>query len=267
MAEISAGRASLAQLRSRLAAADGPAPLRSLHRDLRDDPRKGARHLAESVERRLESIRRERRRLSRLFAHRRALVAQGCRRVAGVDEVGVGPLAGPVVAAAVILNDRVELPGLDDSKKLSAPQREQLDRAIREQSLAVGIGAAAPDEIDRINILQATLRAMQRAVGALAASPDHVLVDARTIPGVVVGQTALIGGDGRDGSIAAASIVAKVHRDRLMQRYAETHPGYGLDRHMGYATAEHLDALRRLGPTPIHRRSFQPVRDAATSTS
>jgi ribonuclease HII len=255
-------RSSLVELRIRAAASKDPVALRRIHAELQGDPRLGAQALAEGLERRLAKMRRERRRVSRLFAHRRSLFARGLRLVAGVDEVGVGPLAGPVVAAAVILPERVHLPGLDDSKKLTARAREELDVAIREQAFAVGIGEADVPEIDRINILQATLLAMRRAVASLGAVPEHVLVDARTIPGVAAPQTALVGGDGRDGSIAAASIVAKVHRDALMRRLDEIHPGYGLARHMGYGTAEHLLALRRLGPTEVHRRSFQPVRDA-----
>jgi ribonuclease HII len=258
-------RTSLAKLRSRAASADDPAALRRLRGELRDDPRRGARNLGDSIERRLSRIRAERRRLARLFEFRRSLFERGFQRVAGVDEVGVGPLAGPVVAAAVILPESVELTGLDDSKKLSRKAREALDVAIREQALAIGIGRADVDEIDRINILQATLLAMRRAVAALESSPDHLLVDARTIPGVTASQTALIGGDGRDASIAAASIVAKVHRDGLMQRFDALHPGYGLARHKGYGTAEHMQALRRLGPSPIHRHSFQPVREATRS--
>ncbi len=178
--------------------------------------------------------------------------------MAGVDEVGVGPLAGPVVAAAVVLPDRVSLRGLDDSKKLRPQDRERLDGEIRAQAVAVSIGEASSAEIDRVNILQATLLAMRRAVEALG-TLDHVLVDARTIPGVPVPQTPIVGGDGRDGTIAAASIVAKVHRDALMRRLDARHPGYGFARHKGYGTEDHLRALARLGPTREHRRSFAPV--------
>ena len=259
---MSSKRRSLAELRREASAARDAVALRRLRTELAPDERRGAQQLLAGTERRLERLRRERRRVSRLFSHRRSLFARGLRLVAGVDEVGVGPLAGPVVAAAVILPERVDLPGLDDSKKLSPTARETLDVAIRDQASAVAVGAAEVWEIDRINILQATLLAMQRAVAGLAAAPEHVLVDARTIPGVEAPQTAVVGGDAKDGSIAAASIVAKVHRDRLMQRLDEAHPGYGLARHMGYGTAEHLGALRRLGPSPVHRRSFQPVRDA-----
>jgi ribonuclease HII len=196
--------------------------------------------------------------VARLFALRRRLAREGATLVAGVDEVGVGPLAGPVVAAAVILGPRVALPGLDDSKQLPRAVRERLDAAIRDQALAIGVGEVWPPELDRLNVYRAALEAMRRAVLALATPPDHVLVDARTIPDIAAPQTAIVGGDARDGSIAAASIVAKVHRDAIMCRLEGDHPGYGFARHMGYATREHLRALRRLGPSPLHRRSFAP---------
>jgi len=231
---------------------------------LEGDARAGARALAERWRRRRAADERECRRLDGLFALRRSLFEGGATHVAGVDEVGVGPLAGPVVAAAVVLRDSVDLPGLDDSKKLSAARREALDERIRAQAVAVGIGEVAPDEIDRLNIHRASLEAMRRAVEAVdtVCALDHLLVDARIVPGVRLGpahQTALIRGDSRDGSIAAASIVAKVYRDAIMRRLESTHPGYGFGRHMGYGTAEHIDALQRLGATPVHRRSFAPV--------
>jgi ribonuclease HII len=258
-------RSSLTELRARVADAADLAALRRLRRGLRDDPRRGARELCEILEKRLAAVRRERRRIAKLFAYRDELFGRGLRAVAGIDEVGVGPLAGPVVAAAVILPRSVDLPGLDDSKRLPRSAREALDGAIRAQAEAVGIGEADPGEIDRINILQATLLAMRRAVQALGKAPEHLLVDARTIPQLGIAQTALVGGDSSDGSIAAASIVAKVHRDALMRRYDAEHPGYGFERHVGYATAEHLAALRRLGPSPIHRNSFAPVAEARGS--
>jgi ribonuclease HII len=196
-----------------------------------------------------------------LFERRAELWRRGVRCVAGVDEVGVGPLAGPVVAAAVVLRECVDLPGINDSKKLSRVARERLDRAIREQAVAIGIGEVTPAEIDRLNIFEATREAMRRAVLFLSEQcpVDHLLVDARTVPGLRIPQTPLIHGDAIDGSIAAASIVAKVHRDALMRRLDEAHPGYGLARHKGYGTAEHIAALDRLGASPIHRRSFAPV--------
>ena len=186
-----------------------------------------------------------------LFALRARLLAAGARCVAGVDEVGMGPLAGPVLAAAVILPERPSLPGLDDSKRLSRAARERIAARIHEQALAVGLGIVEPGEIDRLNIYRAGLEAMRRAVLALARAPDHVLVDARTIPGLACAQTAIVGGDALDGSIAAASIVAKVARDAIMRRLDERHPGWGLAQHMGYPTPQHLAALR--APRPLAR--------------
>ena len=250
----------LAALRLRLRACEEePRALARLLRALGADSRGGARALADVAARRLEAARRERRRLAALFARRRALLRAGARAVAGVDEVGMGPLAGPVVAAAVVLPERVELPGLDDSKRLPAPVRERLAAAIHAQALAVGVAELWPAEIDRRNIYRAGLEAMRRAVAALAVAPDHVLVDARTIPELAMPQTRIVGGDALDGSIAAASVVAKVHRDALMVRLDAEYPGYGFARHKGYATASHLAALRRRGPSPMHRRSFAPV--------
>jgi ribonuclease HII len=226
---------------------------------LRGDPRRGARALLARVERRRLAHRAETARVARLFARRQQLLDAGARWVAGVDEVGVGPLAGPVVAAAVVLPERVDLPGLDDSKKLTPAARERLAAGIHEQAVAVRVAEVSRDEIDRTNILRASLEAMRRAVTGLDVQPDHVLVDARTIPGVDAPQTPIVHGDAEDGSIAAASIVAKVHRDAIMQQLHERYPGYGFGRHMGYPTRQHLEALRRLGPTPVHRRSFSPV--------
>lgn len=252
---------SLSVLRRSVADEQRPERLNGWISALRRDKRRGAAALAARLVRRQKEIRREQRRLAALFSRRRALFGRGVRFVAGVDEVGVGPLAGPVVAAAVVLPDEVDLPGLDDSKKLTPEVRETLAAEIRRQALSIAIAEVSPAEIDRVNILQATLEAMRRSVGQLTAAHtvEHLMVDARTIPGVSLPQTPLVHGDALDGSIAAASIVAKVHRDALMRRLADRHPGYGFERHMGYGTAEHLAALRRLGVTPIHRRSFAPV--------
>jgi ribonuclease HII len=164
-----------------------------------------------------------------------------------------------VVAAAVVLPTAVDLPGLDDSKRLSPAARERIAARIRAQALGVGLGIVGPDDVDRLNVYRAGLEAMRRAVLALGLAPEHVLVDARTIPGLACPQTAIVGGDALDGSIAAASIVAKVARDEIMRRLDERHPGWGLARHMGYPTPQHLAALRRLGASPVHRRSFAPV--------
>ena len=249
----------LAQLRERVAETREGEAAEALLAALREDPRRGARELAERLERRIRRQRAESERLRGLFELRKGLRAAGARYVAGVDEVGVGPLAGPVVAAAVILPDDAHLPGLDDSKRLSPHQREALDVEIRRQALALAVAEVAAEEIDRLNVLRASLAAMRRAVQELAPAPDHVLVDARTIPGLSAQQTAIVGGDALDASIAAASVVAKVHRDARMRAYDASYPGYGFARHKGYPTPPHLDALRRLGPCPLHRRSYAPV--------
>lgn len=252
---------SIGALRDALSKVEGQAELERWVSALAQDSRAGARALGERTHRRRQAEIAEAVRLKGLFELRSTLFEKGCQAVAGVDEVGVGPLAGPVVAAAVVLPAEVDLPGLNDSKKLSAKARERLDQAIREQAVAFSVGEVSPEEIDRMNILQATLEAMRQAISGLQqqVSLDHVLVDARKVPGVSIPQTALVHGDAIDGSIAAASIVAKVYRDALMQRMAGLFPGYGLDRHMGYGTAEHIEALGRLGASSIHRRSFAPV--------
>lgn len=190
-----------------------------------------------------------------------ALWAQGATRIAGVDEVGRGPLAGPVVAAAVVLN-RASIPdGLNDSKKLTAKRRAFLGPLLR-QSAEVSIGMASVEEIDAMNILQASLLAMQRAVAGLAAPVDHLLVDGNRLPSdLPCAATPVVGGDGRSPSIAAASIVAKIWRDDVMKEAATQWPGYGWETNAGYPTKCHKSALRDLGVTPFHRRSFRPVRD------
>ena len=182
--------------------------------------------------------------------------AEGRAVVAGVDEVGRGALCGPVVAAAVALGDGFDTEGLDDSKRLTRRQRETLDGRIRARARGFAVGRAEPAEIDRVNILQATLLAMRRAVLALPEKPDLLLVDALTIPGLDVEQRPIVKGDARSVSIAAASIVAKVARDALMRDLDREHPGYDLASNMGYGSEGHRDALRRMGPTSIHRRSF-----------
>jgi ribonuclease HII len=187
----------------------------------------------------------------------------GIRFVAGVDEVGMGPLAGPVVAAAVVFPQGTSLDGVADSKILPAPVRERLAAEIRRRALGVGIGVVEPDEIDRLNIYQAGLCASRRAVEALPMTPGFVLVDGREIPGLAMPQSAYPKGDSFVCSIAAASIVAKVHRDGLMCELDARYPGYGFARHMGYSTRAHFAAIRERGPSPVHRRSFAPVRAAA----
>jgi ribonuclease HII len=186
----------------------------------------------------------------------------GIKHVAGVDEVGMGPLAGPVVAGAVIFPPGTHLDGVADSKVLTPQARERLDVDIRRRALAVGIAVVEVDEIDRINIYQAGLRALRLAVDALAIVPGFVLVDGREIPGLPMPQSAYPKGDSFVSSIAAASIVAKVYRDALMRELDTRYPGYGFGRHMGYSTRAHFAAIREHGPSPVHRRSFAPVRAA-----
>ncbi len=176
--------------------------------------------------------------------------------ICGIDEAGRGPLAGPVVAGAVILPKDETILYLNDSKKLSPKKRDSLYDEIMEKAVAVGIGMASPARIDEINILQATYEAMREAVGKLAVNPDILLNDAVTIPGVEIPQVPIIKGNAKSISIAAASIVAKVTRDRLMEEYDQVLPGYGFAKHKGYGTKEHIQALKNLGPTPIHRQSF-----------
>jgi ribonuclease HII len=190
----------------------------------------------------------------------RLLWRVGIRQVAGVDEVGMGPLAGPVVAAAVVLPVETHIDGVADSKVLPAAVREQLATEIRRRALAVGIAVVEPEEIDRVNIYQAGLRALRRAVEQLRPLvPGFVLVDGREIPDLGIPQSAYPKGDAFVTSIAAASIVAKCHRDALMRQLDAAYPAYGFARHMGYATRDHLAALRTYGPSPVHRRSFAPV--------
>ena len=184
---------------------------------------------------------------------------RGSLRIAGVDEVGRGPLFGPVVAAAVILPRGFSLPGLNDSKKLTEKKRVELDREIRLNAVSWAIAAVDAEEIDRINIRQASLLAMRRAVEQLTLSPDYLLIDGRDIIDWDCPQQAVIHGDAISFSIAAASVIAKVHRDHLLMELDREFPGYGLAQHKGYASPEHLAALERLGPTPLHRQSFHPI--------
>ena len=184
---------------------------------------------------------------------------RGYRLVAGVDEVGRGCLAGPVVAAAVILPEDCVLPGLDDSKKIDAACRERLDASVRGCAIAVGVGVVEAREIDSRDILRASLRAMRIAVEALRPEPDAILLDAVSIPGLRRPQLPVVHGDALCSAIAAASIVAKVYRDRLLQDLARSYPAYGFERHKGYGTPEHWEALRAAGPCPEHRLTFHGV--------
>jgi len=181
-------------------------------------------------------------------------------RIAGVDESGRGPLAGPVVAAAVILPPKIKLPSLNDCKQLSAALREAVYIKIQRLALTIGVGIVEADEIDRVNIRQASFAAMRLALRCLILEPQHVLVDGFAIPHGPASQIGIIGGDAKSAHIAAASIIAKVTRDAIMNRWDTLLPAYGFKRHKGYGTPEHMSALKRHGPSPIHRQSFAPVR-------
>jgi ribonuclease HII len=226
-----------------------------------DDPRTGVREVYRRLMRARSLLDAERKRLAKMFLYEEDLWARGYAPVAGVDEAGRGPLAGPVMAAAVILPEKISLPDLNDSKKLTAAKREALAGQIKKLALAWAIGMSTVEEIYNENIYRASLTAMRRAVLGLEKSPSFILVDGFKITGLNLPQMPLVGGDGLSASIAAASILAKVTRDHLMDSYHQHYPEYGFDRHKGYGTPEHLRALARYGPCPIHRAGFQPVKD------
>lgn len=204
---------------------------------------------------------REAKRLWALLRYERIAWSLGYSLAAGVDEAGRGPLAGPVVAGAVILPPRPFFPGLNDSKQLSAARREALFDAIRNEAIAVGVGIVGERVIEEINILQATRRAMTDAVRDLKTPPDYLLIDAVRLPDVTIPQEPIIHGDALSLSIAAASVIAKVTRDRIMEDHHRRYPLYNFARHKGYGTAEHLERIRRHGPSPIHRRTFRGVKE------
>jgi ribonuclease HII len=227
---------------------------------LNDDPRAGARAILNAVAKRRFDNRSEGQRLRKLLRFETDLWAAGIVRVAGVDEAGMSPLAGPVAAAAVMFMPGSRIPGVDDSKKLDAAARDRLAGEIKETALAYSVGLAEVDEIDTINIYWAGMLAMRRAVEGLSLSAQHLLIDARRINNVPIPQQPIVKGDCKSLSIAAASILAKTARDAVMQGLNEQYPGYGFAKHKGYPVREHLLALNRLGASPVHRRSFAPVR-------
>jgi ribonuclease HII len=246
---------SLDEIRKRYSDRDQPISGHFLSQ-LRRDSRQGARALYKSLEGRFRRQREERLRLDAMLNFERLLWKSGIRDIAGVDESGIGPLAGPVVAAAVMFEPGTEIPGVDDSKRLEPDVRVALAAEILRRSTGVGVGLATVQEIDTVNIYHAGLLAMRRAIEALPRTPQHVLVDARTIPGVAIAQSRFFRGDGINFSIAAASIIAKTERDRMMDELDRQYPGYGFASHKGYATSEHRAAVKRLGPSPVHRMSF-----------
>lgn len=219
-----------------------------------EDERTGVRKLVRQAEKRLEQYKKEQERIEKLRTYERQYEGRGY--VCGIDEVGRGPLAGPVVAGAVILPKDCSILYINDSKKLSEKKREELYEVIMEQAVAAGIGMVGPARIDEINILQATYEAMRQAIQNLSVKPDILLNDAVTIPLVDIPQVPIIKGDAKSISIGAASIIAKVTRDRLMKEYHEIMPEYGFAKNKGYGSKEHIEAILAYGPSPIHRQSF-----------
>lgn len=250
---------SLAELR-RLYVEEGRPLPHHVEESLRNDARAGARAILAAVEKRRAANRAEGQRLRHLLRHEEALRAEGYERIAGVDEAGMSPLAGPVVAAAVILPASCRIAGVDDSKKLDPATRERLAVEIKARAICWAVGMASPEEIDRLNPYHAGLLAMRRAVEGLHPCAEALLVDARRIRELPLRQEPIVKGDEKSLSIAAASIIAKTTRDALMVAYDAEYPGYGFARHKGYPVREHYEALERLGACPIHRRSFAPVR-------
>ena len=218
------------------------------------DERSGVRQLVQRAQKRLDALEKERERL--MAMHQYEEQYKECQAICGIDEAGRGPLAGPVVAAAVILPKDCEILYLNDSKQLSAKKRELLYAEIMEKAVSVGVGYATPQRIDEINILQATYEAMRQAVNKLSVCPDILLNDAVRIPGLSMQQVPIVKGDAKSVSIAAASIIAKVTRDRLMMEYDKAMPQYHFAANKGYGSAEHIEALAVYGASPIHRRSF-----------
>lgn len=248
---------SIARIKEELSQACGLSSERK--QALENDPRKGVRRLIRLWEERQFRDQRLIEKFNEMNRLESDLRSIGIDNIAGIDEAGRGPLAGPVVAACVILKPAVVLPGINDSKQLSAAKRNTFFEKIRESAVSIGIGIVSAHEIDEINIYQAAKRAMMLAVGQMDVRPGHLLIDAMELP-LDFAQTSLIKGDARSNSIAAASIIAKVTRDRIMDELDDVYPGYGFSGHKGYGTKEHLQAIERLGPCPEHRMTFAPLK-------
>lgn len=244
---------SISSIREKLQAA-GINELPAIFSQYEKDERAGVQKEIERARKRLEAYRKELERCENLKKYEREYEAYA--HICGIDEVGRGPLAGPVVAGAVILPKDCDILYINDSKKLSEKKREEFYDVIMEKAVAVGLGYSTPERIDEINILQATYEAMRQAIGKLSVKPDLLLNDAVTIPKVDIRQVPIIKGDAKSISIGAASIVAKVTRDRLMVQYAEVYPEYGFASNKGYGAQIHIDALKKYGPCPIHRKTF-----------
>lgn len=248
---------TVTEIKSMLAELESPEE--SILQILEQDPRSGVQKLATQVRRKQRELAKENARLENMAKLENKLRERGLLHIAGVDEAGRGPLAGPVVAAAVILPPQTLIAGLNDSKKLKESVRDSLFEEIHRIAISIGVGQATPQEIDDLNIRNATHLAMRRALDQLSPTPNKVLIDGNAVPESRFEEMAIIGGDRKSLSIAAASIIAKVTRDRQMQNYAEKYPEYGFAGHKGYGSAEHLEALRKHGPSPIHRLTFGGV--------
>lgn len=230
-----------------------------LFEELIADGRAGVQATISKRKRELQKQVEEDLRLEKMLAYEKELYAQGIQLIAGVDEVGRGPLAGPVVAAAVILPENCKIPGLNDSKKIPKSKHQAIYQAVLDQALSVGIGVKDNQVIDQVNIYEATKLAMLEAIQELDQQPQHLLIDAMKLD-LPISQTSIIKGDANSLSIAAASIVAKVTRDQMMAAYDQEYPGYDFGQNAGYGTSRHLEGLEKYGVTPIHRRSFEPIK-------
>jgi ribonuclease HII len=257
---VAGGKPSLGDLRARYVARGRPLPAEVEAELLARGG--GAAAIVAAVERRRRENRAEGQRLRKLLRFERALWAGGVLHVAGVDEAGMSPLAGPVAAGAVVFPPEARIPGVDDCKKVDPDERARLAPIIKQTAIAWAVAFVEPEEIDRINIYQAGLLAMRRAIEGLGLQPGHVLIDGRKLPDVPLPQTRIFQGDAKSFCIAAASILAKTARDARMTELDARFPGYGFARHKGYPVPEHLAVLARRGPCDIHRRSFAPVKEA-----
>ncbi len=220
------------------------------------DTRKGVQNILSQYQKKQEAFQKEQHRLETMLQFERECYKQGYTFVAGIDEVGRGPLAGPVVTAAVILPENCKIEFVNDSKKLSAKKREELYHIICQKAISYGIGVVSSEQIDKINILQATYEAMKEAISNLSVTPQFILVDAVHIPNITIPQKGIIGGDGKSISIAAASIIAKVTRDKMMKKFATLYPAYAFEKNKGYGSEEHIHAIKQHGLCAIHRKSF-----------
>jgi ribonuclease HII len=231
--------------------------------ELKNDERKGVRILIDKWKRQMQAKRLLKEKFAEMCTYEKKYRAQGFQLIAGVDEVGRGPLAGPVVTAAVILPEDFYLEGIDDSKKLTEKRREEYNEIIKKEALSIGISMISATMIDEINIYEATKKAMKEAISKLTPKPDFILIDAMKLE-LPFASDSIIKGDAKSISIAAASIVAKVARDHLMKDLAKTYPQYGFEQNMGYGTKEHINAIHTYGITPYHRKSFAPIKDLLT---